>query len=119
MDGDNDGGESGGVSGGESSVSSRVAALVRESDAAARDLRAGGPVADAEAGGGAQFSPEQAEGLHDRVVERIQTLLEEVRGDAGLDRAQGRSSARSGLAGITSSTTDPTMSARQPRTDHA
>jgi len=69
------------------SLADQVAAVVGDSDRAARDIRAGGPVDDADQGGGAQFDSEQAERVHDAMVERIQTLLEKVKADTDLDSA--------------------------------
>lgn len=69
-------------------LAQRVADAIDKSDRAARDIRSGGPDGDAEEGGGAQFSFEQVEVLHDSMVDDIQALLEEVVADASMDEAQ-------------------------------
>jgi len=69
-------------------LAQRVADAIDKSDKVARDIRNGGPIQDAECGGGAQFLVEQAEDLHDSTVDDIQALLQEVVADTSMDEAQ-------------------------------
>ena len=69
-------------------LAQRVADAIDKSDKAARDIRSGGPVEDAEDGGSAQFSFDQAADLHDSTVGDIQALLQEVVADTSMDEAQ-------------------------------